>query len=139
MKFINETGYEFKMSLWEKYYVSPTDNHPIVNVNWNDAVAYANWVGKRLPTEAEWEYASRGGLENKLYPWGNEISHAHANFNSFWNEEADPNLLQIIDKKPKSKYWNRSAPVGSYPPNNFGLYDMAGNASDWYQWDYYNN
>lgn len=140
-QFIEETGYEFTMSLWEKYFISPTDNHPVVSINWIDATAYAKWAGKRLPTEAEWEYASRGGLENKLFPWGNELTHNDANYHRTWDKNITfdyPNYFTT----GKIDIWRYStAPVGSFSPNGYGLYDMAGNVGewcqDWYQFDYY--
>jgi formylglycine-generating enzyme required for sulfatase activity len=88
-------------------------NHPVVGVSWADAKAYAEWAGKRLPTEAEWEYAARGGLENKVYPYGDELDETQANFKS-----------------------DGTVPVMSYPPNGYGLYDMAGNVREWVA-DYY--
>lgn len=94
--------------------------HPVVGVTWYGAVAYAKWVGKRLPTEAEWEIAARGGLESALYPTGDDIEKSQANFFS-----AD------------------TTAVMSYAPNPFGLYDMAGNVyewcHDWYGYNYYEN
>ena len=100
----------------------------MVFVNWNDATAYAKWVGKRLPTEAEWEYAARGGLVGKRYPGGDEISHDDANWGN------------TVNGKDK---WSKCAPVGSFEANGYGLYDMAGNVwewcQDWYGSDYYNN
>jgi len=96
----------------------------VVNVSWNDAVAYAKWIGKRLPTEAEWEYAARGGLVGKKYPQGDSINLKQANYNSF------PDYTQ-----------NSSKQRGSYTPNKFGLFDMSGNVSewcsDWYDQGYY--
>ena len=85
-------------------------NHPVVYVSWFAAMAYALWRGKRLPTEAEWEYAARGGLKRKQYPWGNTIDDTKANY--------DRNVGDTTH-------------VRSYPPNGYGLYDMTGNVWEW--------
>lgn len=98
-------------------------NHPVVHVSWFDADAYCKWKGKRLPTEAEWEYAARGGLVNNLYPWGNELQ-AEAPKCNYWQGEFPlENILTDGFKK--------SAPVKSFTPNAYGLYDMAGNVWEW--------
>ncbi len=94
-------------------------DHPIVRASWDDARAYCEWAAGRLPTEAEWEYAARGGEEGLVYPWGDELSAENANYAST----------------------DRTAPVKSYPANGFGLYDVSGNVyewcADWYGADYY--
>jgi formylglycine-generating enzyme len=104
--------------------VEGRDSHPVVHVSWDDAAAYARWAGKRLPTEAEWEFAARGGLSDKHFVWGDApVSEEKPQANIWQGEFPYKNLA--------ADGFERTAPVRSFPPNGFGLYDMAGNVWEW--------
>lgn len=105
-------------------------DHPVVHVAWEDVEAYARWADKELPTEAEWEFAARGGLKAAVYCWGNEFAPEGRMMANTWQGEF-PTINLLLDG------FEGTSPVGSFPPNGYGLYDMAGNVwewtTDWYQ------
>lgn len=100
------------------------EDHPVVHVAWGDVLAYAHWAGKDLPTEAEWEFAARGGLDRAEFAWGDELAPGGAMLANYW-QGVFPYENQLLDG------WERTSPVRSYPANGHGLYDMVGNIWEW--------
>ena len=115
-------------------FITGKENYPVVHITYEDALAYCEWAGRRLPTEAEWELAARGENLDKIYSWGDDLGKLKQHANTWEGEFPVSNS--------KTDGYERLAPVKSYPPNNNGLYDMAGNVwewtSDWYNTNYYN-
>ena len=114
---------------WKKPYGSGSSvkglaDHPVVHVAYRDAEAYARWANKELPSEAEWEYAARGGLEDAEFAWGDEFTPSGRQMANTWQGD-------FPHENTKADGWARTSPVKSYPPNGYGLYDMIGNVWEW--------
>ncbi len=99
-------------------------DHPVVHVSWRDAAAYSQWAGKRLPTEAEWEFAARGGLVGKKYPWGDELTPGGKHRCNIWQG-------RFPEEDTGEDGYRGTAPARSFPPNGFGLYNVSGNVWEW--------
>jgi sulfatase modifying factor 1 len=99
-------------------------NHPVIHASWSDAQAYCRWAGKRLPTEAEWEYSARAGLVQKRFPWGNELTPNGQHCMNVWQGE-------FPRRNTRDDGYYATAPVDAFPPNAYGLYNMTGNVWEW--------
>jgi sulfatase modifying factor 1 len=112
-------------------------DHPVVQVSYDDALAFAKWKHERLPTEAEWEFAARGGLKQATYAWGNTMAPHGRPMANVWDNSPEP--FPVVDSKAADK--PQTSRVGSFPPNGYGLFDMTGNVwqwvADWYRADAY--
>jgi len=128
-KFVRITGYQAQGN-WQDLDTEGREDHPVVNVSWYDAKAYAAWAGKRLPTEEEWEVAAAGGLEHPSFAWGDDIDPARANIR-WQGERFGQGLWRLIFGRK-----NGTKICGSYPPNGYGLYDLTGNVSEWVDSDH---
>jgi sulfatase modifying factor 1 len=117
-------GAQWRHPLGPQSTIEDRGDHPVVHIAYDDAVAYARWAGKALPTEAEWEYAARGGLAGKIFAWGDEMEPGGVVMANTWQGD-----FPWRSTKPAGQ--ERTAPVGSFPPNGYGLYDMAGNVWEW--------
>jgi sulfatase modifying factor 1 len=114
----------WRRPLGENSTVDGLDDHPVVHVSYQDAAAYAAWAGKTLPTEAEWEFAARGGLDGADYAWGDDLAPGGAMLANYW-QGLFPFANQLLDG------WERTSPVGAFAPNGYGLFDMIGNVWEW--------
>ena len=126
-----EWWYRIDGAQW-RFPISPTQdldrlqrwNHPVVHVSWSDAQAYVAWAGQRLPTEAEWEYAARGGIEGQMYPWGHELTPGGKHRCNIWQGT-------FPKEDTGADGYRGTAPAKSFKPNGFGLYNMTGNTWEW--------
>jgi formylglycine-generating enzyme required for sulfatase activity len=117
-------GANWRRPYGPKSNINTLDNHPVVHVAYEDVLAYAKWAGKDLPTEAEWEYAARGGLDGAEYAWGDEFTPDGKHMANTWQGNFPTENLNLDG-------YSRTSPVTAFPPNGYGLHDMIGNVWEW--------